>query len=224
MTLRHLRGVIFDVDGTLVDSNDLHVQAWSDAFERFGVQIERETIRSHIGKGGDLLVPDLLDAKQMRRFGDELREWRGEHFRKNHLEKVRPFAGAADAMRGLADSGLAIALASSSDPDEVEHHIESLGVRDLLDVVTSKGDVEMSKPVPDVFEAAVDKLRQGDAVIVVGDTPYDILAAHRIALPVIAVRSGGFPENTLERAEFLFDSVRDLPGALERIDEWFEDL
>lgn len=222
MSLKNLKAVVFDVDGTLVDSNDLHAQAWADAFGEFGVTLEWNEIRSQIGKGGDLLVPDLLGAREMRKFGEELRERRGAIFRERYLERVQPFPDAAAVIRELHQRGARIALASSADPDEVEHHLERLGIGELVDVATSKGDVETSKPSPDIFEAAMEKLGEGNAIVVVGDTPYDILAAHRLALPIVGVRSGGFPDETLGRAEFLLDSVGDIPGILSEIDGWFE--
>ena len=218
-----LKAVVFDVDGTLVDSNDHHVDAWADAFEEFGVTIDRSVIRSQIGKGGDLLVPDLLGARQIRKFGEELKERRGEIFKERYLEKVKPFPQSLAVMQALADQGLPLALASSANPDEVQHHLERLGAKDLVQVSTSAGDAKMSKPAPDIFEAAMKKLDVGDAIVIVGDTPYDILAAHRLALPIIAVRSGGFPDESLSMAEFLFDSVGDIPAHLSEIDDWFDE-
>lgn len=223
MKLSNLKAVVFDVDGTLVDSNEYHVDAWADAFAEFGVPIQRDVIRSQIGKGGDLLVPDLLGARELRRFGETLKSRRGEIFRERYLSRVKPFPDAERIIRALSDLGLGIALASSSDPDEVEHHLESIGAGDVVSVSTSKGDAETSKPSPDIFEAAMKKLGVGDSIIVVGDTPYDILAAHRLALPIIAVRSGGFPDESLSKAEFLFDSVGDIPEHLSEIDGWFDE-
>lgn len=220
MTLRHLKGLIFDVDGTLVDSNELHVQAWVDAFREFRVDMPADKVRPHIGKGGDLLVPDLLDARSMRRFGDDLKNRRSDIFRSRYLPRVRPFPGASEALRKIGDSGLALAMASSSDEEEVEHYRGLLGEVPVT-ATTSKADASYSKPSPEIFDAAREKLGMGDAVVVVGDTPYDILAAHRIAVPVIAVRSGGFPDEALGGAEFLTDSVRDIPSMLERLDDWF---
>jgi HAD superfamily hydrolase (TIGR01549 family) len=219
-----LRGVIFDVDGTLVDSNDLHAAAWQEAFRRFGVNHPFELVRSQIGKGGDLLVPDLLDARSMRQFGQELKEFRKEHFRANYLDNVRPFPGIAAAMERLRERGVELFLASSADGDEVKHYISLIGIEELIAGSTSKSDVEMSKPAPDIFEAALGKIgTPPERTIVVGDTPYDILAAHRIALPIAAVRAGGFPEDDLRKAEWLFDSVPQMIERSQRIEDYFRE-
>lgn len=215
-------GLIFDIDGTLVDSNDLHARAWSEAFERFDKPIPYDVIRSQIGKGGDLLVPDLLDAREMRRFGDELRDYRKKLFQERYIDLVQPFPDASETLRLLHNRGIRLVLASSSDADEVKHYIELLGAKKFLDGSTSKKDAEYSKPYPEIFEAALEEIgSRAERTAVVGDTPYDILAAHRVALPIIAVRSGGFPDAALQKAEFLFDGVGELPGRMQEIDDYF---
>lgn len=219
---KQLQGLIFDVDGTLVDSNDLHAKAWQEAFEHFGKRLDYDLVRSQIGKGGDLLVPDLLNAREMREFGEELREWRKQHFMDNYLEKVAPFPGASEALHQLAEMGFKIALASSAEEKEVEHHTTTLGIKQILDASTSKSDASMSKPSPEIFEAAAEKIgAKPERCIVVGDTPYDILAAHRCALPIVAVRSGKFPDETLAKAEFLFADVRELVERIDEVDAYF---
>jgi HAD superfamily hydrolase (TIGR01493 family) len=219
---RKLKGLIFDVDGTLVDSNDLHAEAWQRAFRHFGKDIDYNVVRSQIGKGGDLLVPDLLNAREMRKFGDDLREYRKKLFMKEYLDRVPPFAGASDALHQLAEMGIGIALASSAENKEVDHHVKSLELEDILAAQTSKSDAEMSKPSPEIFEAAVERLGlEPESIFVVGDTPYDILAAHRCALPIVAVRSGKFPDERLHKAEFLFADVSELVERIDEVDAWF---
>jgi len=113
-------------------------------------------------------------------------------------------------------------FASSSNPDEVEYYVGLLGVEDLLAGTTSKEDAEFSKPSPEIFQAALDRVKSDPArTFAVGDTPYDILAAHRVPLPVIAVRCGGFPDETLAKAEYVFDDLVQMTGELDRIDEYF---
>jgi HAD superfamily hydrolase (TIGR01549 family) len=221
----HLQAVIFDIDGTLVDSNDLHASAWHEAFRHFGKELPYELVRSQIGKGGDLLVPDLLNAREMRQFGDSLREFRKKLYKEQYMEKVRPFEGSKATLRALRERGLRLAFASSADADEVKYYVRLLDAGDLLDGTTSKKDANLSKPSPEIFEAALKELDADDAAtVVVGDTPYDILAAHRIALPIVAVRSGGFPDETLLKAEFLFDGVEQLTGRIDEIDDYFAAL
>jgi beta-phosphoglucomutase-like phosphatase (HAD superfamily) len=215
--------LIFDIDGTLIDSNELHARAWREAFRHFGRNVPLETIRIHIGKGGDLLVPDILDARGMREIGKKVRAFRKTIFKKKYLSKVRPFPGIVEAFEAIRERNIAIVLASSSTPDEVEAYVGLLGVADLIDDTTSSGDAEYSKPSPEIFEAALEKIdapRRRTAIV--GDTPYDILAAHRASTPVAAVRCGGFPEESLAKAEWRFDHVPELVERLGEVDAWFD--
>ncbi|HYR29572.1 MAG TPA: HAD-IA family hydrolase, partial [Thermoanaerobaculia bacterium] len=135
---------------------------------------------------------------------------------------VQPFPGVREAIRAFDDRGLKLAFASSSNPDEVEYYVSLLGAEDLLEGSTSKKDAKLSKPSPEIFEAALEQVG-GDAAatLVVGDTPYDILAAHRARLAVAALLCGGFARELLAKAEFLLDDVPTLVKELERIDEYF---
>ena len=218
----HTQAVLLDIDGTLVDSNDKHADCWVEAFAHFGKQVEWKTIRSQIGKGGDLLVPDTLNAREMRELGEPLKKYRGELWKDRYMESVQPFAGAIDAIRAIHARGVRVALASSSNPDEVEYYVGLLGVGDLLEGTTSKEDAEFSKPSPEIFQAALERVKSDPArTFAVGDTPYDILAAHRVPVPVIAVRCGGFPEETLAKAEYVFDDLAHMTRELDRVDEYF---
>lgn len=219
-----LDGLLLDIDGTLVDSNDLHVDCWVEAFAHFDKDVAPETVREQIGKGGDLLVPDTLNAREMRRFGDALKKYRGELWTKKYIETVQPFPGVVEALRALHAKSIKLAFASSSNPDEVEYYVELLGVADLLEGTTSKQDAKFSKPSPEIFQAALERVGSDPArTFVVGDTPYDILAAHRMALPVAALRCGGFAEELLAKAELVFDDFTSMVRELERIDDYFRE-
>lgn len=221
---RTAAGFIFDIDGTLVDSNDLHAQAWLDAFREFGKDLPYDTIRMQIGKGGDLLVPDLLNAREMRTFGKKLQTFRKSHFRRNYLSLVRPFPGVREQFEVIRGRKANIVLASSADPEEVDYFIELLNVKDLIVGSTSTRNAKFSKPSPEIFEAALEKLGTPKSrTMTVGDTPYDILAAHRVALAIVALRCGGFPDDTLSKAEFLFDNTHELLARLDQIDQYFQD-
>ena len=216
--------MLLDIDGTVVDSNDKHTDCWLEAFAHFGKKIDWQVIRGQIGKGGDLLVPDTLNAREMRELGEPLKKYRGELWKRKYMKTVEPFPGAVEAIRELHARGLELAFASSSNPDEVEYYVELLGVGDLLAGTTSKEDAELSKPSPEIFQAALDRVKSDPArTFAVGDTPYDILAAHRVPVPVIAVRCGGFPEELLTKAEFVFDDLGAMTRELERIDEYFRE-
>jgi HAD superfamily hydrolase (TIGR01509 family) len=217
-----LKAIIFDVDGTLVDSNDIHARCWIDAFEHFGEHFEWDVIRHQMGKGADLLVPDLLSARQMRKFGEELKEYRTKLFKDSYLKDVKPFPGIRALFETLHARGIKLALGSSSNKDEVQYYTALLGVGDLLEESTSKHDAEFSKPSPEIFQAALEKLgTEAGNTLTVGDTPYDILASHRASLAIAAVLSGGFERELLAKAEFLFDDVGELVREIDRVDEYF---
>lgn len=219
---RGVAGLIFDVDGTLIDSNELHAKAWADAFREAGRPIPLARIRPHIGKGGDLLVPDLLDARGMREIGRQVEKARSRIFRERYLPKVRPFPGIRRLFQALREKGIRIVLASSAPAREIEAHLETLGVAELVDGTTSADDAEFSKPSPEIFRAALDRIpAPRSRTVVVGDTPYDILAAHRTATPIVAVRSGGFSDESLRKAEWIVDAVPDILRRLPALDAYF---
>jgi HAD superfamily hydrolase (TIGR01549 family) len=219
-----LRAAILDIDGTLVDSNDLHARCWIDAFAKFGVTFGWDEVRHQIGKGGDLLVPDMLDARQMRAFGENVKHYRSQLWKERFMPRVQPFPCARGVLEQLHARGVKLALASSSHQDEVEYYTQLLGVGELLEATTSKGDAAVSKPSPEIFRAALERVG-GDAArtLAVGDTPYDILAAHRVPLAIAVVRSGGFEDELLRKGEFLFDDVEELMREIERIDHYFSE-
>jgi HAD superfamily hydrolase (TIGR01549 family) len=218
----HLQAIIFDVDGTLVDSNDLHTDCWVEAFAHFGKRVDRDVMRSQIGKGGDLLVPDLCNAREMQRFGEALKKYRGELYKESYMPRVKPFPRVRELFEQLRKRGLKLALASSANPGEVEYTTQLLGVGELLEGSTSKHDAKLSKPSPEIFRAALDQIGTAvETTMTVGDTPYDILASHRAALPIAAVLSGGFGRELLSKAEWTFDGVEQLVGEIDTIDEYF---
>ena len=204
---------LFDVDGTLVDSNDLHAEAWAEAFRHFGHDVPVERIRFQIGKGGDNLIPALLpDLDEAK--GEELDEYRGELFKRDYLGRTRPFPGVRALFERLRSDDVAIVLASSSGREEVEHHVGSLGVADLITASTSRDDAERSKPCPDIFEAALGKVGSvgKERVRVIGDSPWDMKAAGKLGLKAIGFRCGGFADADLEAAgaAALYDGPQDL--------------
>jgi HAD superfamily hydrolase (TIGR01509 family) len=196
-----IRGVIFDLDGTLVDSNELHVLAWQETFRHFGKEIPIERLREQIGKGGDQYLPVFLDEREMREFGDEADKYRGVVFKKKYLSRVKPFPKVRELFERLRADGKKIALASSGKETEVRHYEKLLGIGGLVDSMTTVDQVAESKPKADVFIAALNmlKLSPSDAVAI-GDTPYDVAAAKKIELPVVGVLCGGFPEQALRDA------------------------
>lgn len=196
------RAVLFDVDGTLVDSNDLHAEAWQRAIADAGVDLPVDHVRAQIGKGGDNLLPALLPAHFLEEHREGIEASRSELFTREYLPRVRPFPGVRPLLERLAGDGIAIILASSGTEEEVAHHLDSIGCKDLIAATTSKDDVAHSKPCPDIFAAALAKgggLAPGDA-LVVGDSPYDMEAAGASGIAAIAVTCGGFAPDLLGAA------------------------
>jgi len=188
-----LKGVIFDVDGTLVDSVSLHARAWQDAFRTYGIETNLEDVRRQIGKGSDQLLPVFLSPEQVERFGNELTEKRTAIFRENYLPSVEGFPQVRELFERIQRSGLAIALGSSAKGEELEHYKKLAGIADLQLVATTADDVERSKPHPDIFASALDKLGLAPTeAIAVGDTPHDAEAAARAGMPTIGLLSGGW--------------------------------
>ena len=197
-----IKAVIFDVDGTLVDSNLQHVEAWREAFAHYGKELSADEVHGQIGKGGDQLIPVFLSRHEVERFGAELERLRLEIFTRDYLPNAEPFPKVRELFERLDGDGVRIALATSAKESEVEHHQKNLGIEDLVEVATSKDDAEHSKPSPDIFETALARLDGVEAAeaIVVGDTPYDAQAAAAAGLKTIGLLSGGFPEDVLREA------------------------
>ena len=194
--------VIFDVDGTLVDTVDMHAEAWQRAFREFGKELEFQTVREQIGKGGDQLMPEFLSEKELEEFGEKLEERRTEIFDNEYLPKSEAFPKVRELVERIKKDGKRVVLASSATEKELEFFKKVMNIADLLEAATSAADAEASKPEPDIFEAALAKIGNPDAsrCVVVGDTPYDSIAAGKINLRTIGVLSGGFPKQSLTDA------------------------
>lgn len=205
-----IKAILFDIDGTLVDSNDMHILAWEAAFADGGHAVDRSDIRGQIGKGADMLIPSLLpglgEAEQ-----EALADQQGEVFKSRYLAEVKPFAQARELLAHVHANGQTVVLATSSSSDQLEHYLGLLDAHDLVTATTTSGDVEKTKPAPDIFATALGKLPglQPGEVLVVGDTPYDIQAASKCGIATVAVRSGGFADQDLRDAGALeiYDDV-----------------
>jgi HAD superfamily hydrolase (TIGR01549 family) len=195
------KAAIFDLDGTLLDSVDLHALAWGEALLEFGHDVSFEKVRRQIGKGGDKLIPVFLTVDQQRDYGNELEEWRGKRFKSEYLPLVRPFSAVPNLLRRVRDAGVRIAVASSAKKDEVDEYLHVARVVDLVDLTTSSDDVDESKPAPDIFNIVLKKLKiDGPDAVAIGDTPYDAEAAGKAGVRTIGVLCGGFTEHELRKA------------------------
>lgn len=215
-----IEAVIFDVDGTLVDSVDLHAESWERAFARFGKDIPFEALRSQIGKGGDQLLPVFLDDAELKRIGADIEAARGEIFKSEYLRRVKGFPACPDLFAALRARGLRIALASSAKSDELKAYKRVAGIDGMTDVETSSDDAERSKPHPDIFSAALEKLGlPGERALVIGDTPYDAEAARRAGIASVGVLCGGFAGADI-RAAGAHRIYRDPADLLAHLDDW----
>lgn len=194
-----IEAFIFDVDGTLIDSNDFHAEAWQKAFEKYDKKIPFDRIRPQIGKGADTLLPVFLTEKEIEEFGDEIAELRSEIFKDEYLSHVKPFPKVRELFEKIKAGGALIALASSSNADEVEAYKKIADIKDLVEKSTSADDAEKSKPEPDIFRAALKLLGNPapETVLVIGDTPYDAEAAAKAKLKIVGVLCGNFAEKDL---------------------------
>jgi HAD superfamily hydrolase (TIGR01549 family) len=150
-----LKAVIFDIDGTLVDSVDLHARAWQEAFAHFGHQVEFSAVRSQIGKGGDQLMPVFLSKEEIDRRGQEIEEYRSKLYKQQYLPRVRGFPEVRQLIERIKGNGLQVVLASSAKFDELKTYKQIAGIEDLIDEETSADDAAKSKPHPDIFKAAL---------------------------------------------------------------------
>jgi HAD superfamily hydrolase (TIGR01509 family) len=199
---RMIEAVIFDIDGTLVDSVDLHAEAWRAAFKKFGKTIPFMEVRRQIGKGADQLLPVFWSAPELAKFGNALDEYRGELYKREYLPHVTAFPRVRELFERLRQDGKRIALASSAKGNELETYKRVARIDDLVKAETSSDDADKSKPHPDIFEAAIEKLDgvDPDRALVVGDTPYDAEAAAKAGLRTIGVLCGGWSEKDLAKA------------------------
>lgn len=194
--------VLFDIDGTLVDSVDLHAEAWRVIFQRYGKIVSFEEVRSQIGKGADQLLPVFWSEDELERFGKEMKDERSDLFMREYMPRVKPFPKVRELFERVRADGKTIALASSAQDEELERLTEIADIEGLVDAETSSDDAEKSKPHPDIFAAALERIGKPDprTAISVGDTPYDAEAAGKIALKTIGVLCGGWSDEKLRQA------------------------
>ena len=212
-----LKAVLFDVDGTLVDSNDAHADAWVTAFREHGVNADWIKVRRSIGMGGDKLMPAVSGIEEESPEGSAIAEDRGKIFKRDFLPHIKPFRNAARLVAAIKDRGYTAVAASSAQTDELTPLLIIAGAESLMDAKTSGDDAEESKPDPDIIVAALKRAKASAAeAIMIGDTPYDVEAARRAGVKVIGFRSGGWGDDDLDGAIAIYDGPWDL---LEKLDE-----
>ncbi len=205
-----IRGVIFDVDGTLIISNDIHAKAWVDAFKECGHNVEFKVVRPLIGMGSDQLIPraapKLANSDEASRVSDHR-----SHVLERYIDEIKPAPGSRDLVQNVIAHGLKVVVASSSNKQALHHLLEIAQVDDLLTERTSADDVESSKPSPDPVMAALATLNvPANEAVMIGDSPHDIDSAGKCGVGVIAVRCGGSTDEELEGAIAIYDDPAEL--------------
>jgi HAD superfamily hydrolase (TIGR01549 family) len=206
-----LRGVIFDIDGTLVDSNEAHARSWVDTLQEIGYDVPFDVIWPMVGMGGDKLLPSATGIEADSELGEELAARRWEVFENKYLPYLRPTAGARDLVQRLKDDGFRLIVATSAKGSEVDALLEAANVADLFQLKTSSSDAKESKPDPDIVQAAVRTSRmKPEHLIMLGDTPYDVQASIGANVNLVALLSGGWTELELSGATAIYDDPADL--------------
>jgi len=206
-----LEGVIFDIDGTLVDSNDAHAQSWVDTFADAGYDVPFDVVRPLIGMGADKLLPKTIGVKHDSKGGKKLIKLRSEIFREKYLPTLRPLKGSRALVLRVRADGLKAIVATSAKDEELQGLLKAAEVADLMEEKATASDARRSKPDPDIVEAAIEEsgtsLRK---LVMIGDTPYDVEAATKAKVRTIAFRSGGWSDDDLHGAVEIYDGPADL--------------
>ncbi len=209
--MKHIYAVIFDVDGTLVDSNDAQARSWVDALKEFGYSVPYEKVRPLIGMGGDKVLPEIIGVQKDSEKGKQISKRRSEIFKEKYLPNVKPFPDAQKLLDRMRKQGLKLAIATSAQPDELRPLLQIVGAADLIEDKTSARDVKSSKPDPDVMQVALKRVGYPpNEVVMIGDTPYDIEAARKVGVGTIAFRCGGWSDSDLAGAIAIYNDPADL--------------
>jgi HAD superfamily hydrolase (TIGR01509 family) len=206
-----IKGVILDIDGTLIDSNDAHARTWAETLAEFGYDVPFERVRRLIGMGGDHLLPAAIDVADDSPLGKRISGQRKQLFKRRELPHIAAFPEVRPLLERMRAAGMRLAVASSAGEDELGPLLDRSGAQDLIEQRTSSGDAEQSKPDPDIVRAALERLGlPPEQVLMLGDTPYDIEAAGRAGVGCVALRCGGWRDADLRGALAIYDDPRDL--------------
>lgn len=215
--MARIRAVLFDVDGTLIDSNDAHAHAWLDALRGHGIDVPLEQLRSKIGMGGDKLLMEIAGIDHASTEGRLINARRIAVFKALYLPDLGPLPGARTLVERLRTRGLRRAVVTSAAGAELADLLRAAAVANLFDVEITSDDADESKPDPDLVKAALDKLEVGPReTVLLGDTPYDIASAARAGVSTIAFRTGGWKDRDLDGAIAIYDHPQDLLSRIEQ--------
>lgn len=194
-----IKAILFDIDGTLLDSNDAHAESFVEAFRKFGKTVPFVELKWLIGMGADLILEKYLSKNEIKKFGKDLLDYRKKVFLEKYLPKVKTISGVKELIEKLHSDKFLIALASSASDEELEKYKNKLKVSKFLSEETTADDAENAKPAPDIFQAALRKLEnvEKSEALIIGDTPYDAEAAIKAKIKIIGVKTGGWSAEKL---------------------------
>ena len=205
------QAVIFDIDGTLVDSNDAHAEAWVRALAEGGRRVDFAHVRRLIGMGSDKLLPAVAGISADSEEGKALTDRRGKIFLGEFLPRLQPTRGAHELLEWLRDERMTLVVATSAHSEELTDLLQIAGATRIFEATTTSDDADRSKPDPDIVQAAVQRTGcPASAVVMIGDTPYDVEAALRAGIGIIALRCGGWDDASLKGAIAIYDDPGDL--------------
>ncbi len=209
--MQQLRGLLLDLDGTFLDSNDAHAMAWVEAIQEGGIKVPFERVRKMIGMGGDKLMHEAAGVDQDTENGQQISARRAAIFASKFLPELRPFPGGRELLLRALRSELKLVVATSATGSELDSLLRAAVIDDLIDSAATSSDAENSKPDPDIIHAAIAQsgLRPGQ-LLMIGDTPYDVTAAKRAGVSTIALRSGGWDDASLRGAIAVYADVKEL--------------
>lgn len=215
-----LKAFIFDIDGTLIDSNESHARSFVRAFDKFGKKVTFSQLICLIGMGADKILERFLSKQEISEFGEELKDYRKELFLKEYLPEIQTFPMLRELFEKIKNDDKQIVLASSAGDKELKEYKKLMNISDLIEDETSSDDAEESKPDPDIFEAAFSKLKnvRKSETIIIGDTIYDAKAAVTANIKIIGVTSGGWTAEKLY-SEGCIKVYRDIAEIYDRVDE-----
>jgi HAD superfamily hydrolase (TIGR01509 family) len=196
-----IKAVLCDLDGTLLDSNAFHAESWQRTLEHFGFPADFEAIVKQIGKGGEYLLPEFVPADKLPPLEKEINAFRKKLFHREYIDRIVPFADARRLLERMRQQGLRIAVATSSEKEDLEAFKTMLKIHDLIEEDATADDADKPKPEPDIFQAALKLLKiEPDEALALGDTPWDVEAASKAGVRTVAVQSGGWRREELQEA------------------------
>lgn len=211
MERKRIEGLLLDLDGTLIDSNDAHARAWLDALSEQEIRTSYDSVRKLIGMGGDQLLPRIANIDKESAQGQHIDQRRSEIFLDRYLPGIKAFPGSKELLQELKQKGLKLMIATSASEDDLKALLRQTELEDAIECRTSSSDADRSKPNPDILLAALEKLKlEPKDVLMMGDTPYDVEAAKRAGIRSIAFTCGGWSREGLSEADFIFEGPANL--------------